>query len=214
MLSCQGTHINRDRMNFLAHAFLARDDADLLLGSMMGDFVKGPLDGRYAANITRGLSLHRAIDTYTDAHALVVRSRARVSATRRRYAGILIDLFYDHYLARYWIDYAKVPLAEFTASVYTTLLERRDLLPQRLQNIASNMARTDWLGSYRDTTNVGIALDRIGTRLTRGNALLDSVTELIENYEGFEEDFRAFFPEVMRFAREYSYGHPRRNGHD
>ena len=96
-----------------------------------------------------------------------------------------------------------MPLAEFTASVYSTLLERRDLLPQRLQNIAPNMARTDWLGSYRDTTNVGIALDRIGTRLTRGNALLDSVTELNENYEGFEQDFRGFFPEVMRFAREY-----------
>src|SRR5678815_1702168 len=129
-----------NRMNFLAHAFLARDDDDLLLGSMMGDFVKGPLDGRYAPAITRGLSLHRAIDTYTDAHALVVRSRARVSAQRRRYAGILIDLFYDHYLARYWGDYATVPLAEFTASVYSTLLERRDLLPERLQNIASNMA--------------------------------------------------------------------------
>ena len=80
-------------MNFLAHAFLARDDDDLLLGSMMGDFVKGTLDGRYAPAITRGLSLHRAVDTYTDAHALVVRSRARVSAQRRRYAGILIDLW-------------------------------------------------------------------------------------------------------------------------
>jgi acyl carrier protein phosphodiesterase len=190
-------------MNFLAHAFLARDSIDLLLGSLMGDFVKGPLTDRYAPAITRGLVLHRGVDTYTDAHVLVARSRARISPPRRRYAGIMVDLFYDHFLARHWDDYATVPLPEFTASVYSTLLERRDLLPERLQNIASNMARTDWLGSYRDTTNVGIALDRIGTRLTRGNALLDSVEELVANYDGLEEDFRAFFPEVVRFAEEY-----------
>jgi len=191
-------------MNFLAHAFLARDSTDLLLGSMMGDFVKGPLDDHYAPAIRRGLILHRGVDTYTDAHALVARSRARISPPRRRYAGILVDLFYDHYLARHWSDYAATPLEEFTAHVYSTLLERRDLLPERLQAIASNMARTDWLGSYREMGAVGEALDRIGTRLKRGNALLDSVEELLANYQGLEQDFRAFFPEVMRFAQGYA----------
>src|SRR5262245_27623584 len=107
---------------------------------MMGDFVKGPLAGRYAPAITRGLILHRSIDTYTDAHALVARSRARISAARRRYAGILVDLFYDHYLARHWSDYAATALDEFTAHVYSTLLTRRELLPERLRAIALSMA--------------------------------------------------------------------------
>ena len=191
-------------MNFLAHAFLARDSVDLLLGSLMGDFVKGPLTDRYAPAITRGLALHRGVDTYTDAHALVARSRARISPPRRRYAGILIDLFYDHYLARYWSDYAAVPLDQFTAHVYSTLLARRDVLPERLRAIAPRMADTDWLGSYRETASVGEALDRIGTRLKRGNALLDSVEELVANYDSLEEDFRAFFPELMRFAQAYA----------
>jgi acyl carrier protein phosphodiesterase len=189
-------------MNFLAHAFLARDESDLLLGSLMGDFVKGPLDGRYAPSITRGLILHRGVDTYTDAHAIVARSRARVGPIRRRYAGILVDLFYDHYLARYWSDYAATPLDQFTASVYATLLDRPHLLPERLRDIAPHMASRDWLGSYRDIAAVGESLDRIGTRLKRGNALLGSVKELIGNYASLEADFRAFFPDVVRFAQE------------
>ena len=190
-------------MNFLAHAFLARDDVDLMLGSLMGDFVKGPLDDQYAPAITRGLILHRRVDTYTDSHALVVRSRSRIKPERRRYAGILIDLFYDHYLARYWSDYSAMPLDQFTATVYARLFERLYLLPERLQRIVPNMAKTDWLGSYRSTEAVGEALNRIGTRFKRGNPLIGSIEELIANYEGLEEDFRAFFPEVVRFAREY-----------
>jgi len=190
-------------MNFLAHAFLARDDADLMLGSLMGDFVKGPLDDRYGPAITRGLILHRSVDTYTDSHALVARSRARVGPARRRYAGILVDLFYDHYLARNWSEYTTVPLDRFTDSVYANLLTRSHLLPERPQRIAPHMARTDWLGSYRDTAAVGEALDRIGSRLKRGNGLLGSVEDLVENYAGLEQDFRAFFPEAMRFAQKY-----------
>jgi len=190
-------------MNFLAHAFLARDDADLMLGSLMGDFVKGPLDDRYGPAITRGLILHRSVDTYTDSHALVARSRARVGPARRRYAGILVDLFYDHYLARNWSEYTTVPLDRFTDSVYANLLTRSHLLPERLQRIAPHMARTDWLGSYRDTAAVGEALDRIGSRLKRGNGLLGSVEDLVENYAGLEQDFRAFFPEAMQFAQKY-----------
>jgi len=202
MLPCLVGHTNHDDMNFLAHAFLARDESDLLLGSLMGDFVKGPLAARYAPSITRGLILHRGVDTYTDAHAIVARSRARVAPIRRRYAGILVDLFYDHYLARHWSDYAAMPLDQFTASVYATLLDRPYLLPDRLRDIAPHMASRDWLGSYRDIAAVGESLDRIGTRLKRGNALLGSVKELIANYASLEADFRAFFPDVVRFAQE------------
>src|SRR4051812_25190324 len=101
-------------MNFLAHAFLAFGHTDVMLGSMMGDFVKGPLDNRHPPDILRGLTLHRRVDTYTDAHATVALSRSRISPARRRYAGILIDLFYDHYLAANWQQYSTEPLDQFT----------------------------------------------------------------------------------------------------
>ena len=189
-------------MNFLAHTYLASGTDESIVGALMGDFVKGPLDDRDASGITAAIALHRHIDSFTDAHPLVANSRARVGPTRRRYAGILVDLFYDHFLARHWRDYSDVPLHQFTARVYAALRANENLLPERLRYIAPRMAASDWLASYRDVEAIGIALDRMGERLKRGNALLGSAAELTASYAGFEADFRAFFPEVVRYARE------------
>jgi acyl carrier protein phosphodiesterase len=188
-------------VNFLAHAYLADGSDESLVGSLMGDFVKGPLDGRHGPGLTRALVLHRRVDSYTDAHPVVVGSRARVSLARRRYAGILVDLFYDHFLARHWKDYSDLSLEAFTAGVYATLRHNHALLPERLQLMAARMAAMDWLASYRDVDAIGLALDRMGERLKRGNALLGSAAELASNYDAFEADFRVFFPDVVRFAR-------------
>ncbi|HTS52501.1 MAG TPA: ACP phosphodiesterase [Burkholderiales bacterium] len=188
-------------MNFLAHAYLAADSDHAIVGSLMGDFVKGPLGDRYGAELTRALLLHRRIDTYTDAHDVVRQSRHRVSPARRRFAGVLVDVFYDHFLARHWEAYCDVPLERFTARVYALLYEHYALLPERLQAIATRMAASDWLASYRRVEAVGSALDRIGARLKRGNALLRSAEELLAQYDAFQADFAAFFPDVVRFAR-------------
>jgi acyl carrier protein phosphodiesterase len=188
-------------VNFLAHAYLAEGSDHAIVGSLMGDFVKGPLGGRYGAELTRALVLHRRIDTYTDAHDVVRQSRHRVSPARRRFAGVLVDVFYDHFLARNWDEYCDVPLERFTAHVYAVLREHHALLPERLQHIATRMAATDWLASYRHVEAVGSALDRMGGRLKRGNALLRSAEELLAQYDAFEADFRIFFPDVVRFAR-------------
>jgi acyl carrier protein phosphodiesterase len=166
----------------------------------MGDFVKGRLDSGDRSELSAALMLHRRIDSFTDAHPIVVGSRGRVSAARRRFAGVLVDMFYDHFLARNWSDYSDEPLDRFTARVYRVLLSNSERLPERLRYIAPHMARTDWLGSYRDIDAVGEALDRIGNRLKRGNHLLGSVEELVANYAALEQDFREFFPEVVRFA--------------
>lgn len=188
-------------MNFLAHAYLAGSSDHAILGSLMGDFVKGPLGGRYGPEITHALALHRRIDAYTDAHHLVRESRHRVSSARRRFAGILVDLFYDHFLARHWNEYTDVPLRRFTARIYSVLREHQALLPERLRNIAPGMAAADWLASYRHIEAISLALDRMGGRLKRGNALLGSAEELLVHYEAFEADFHAFFPDVVRFAQ-------------
>lgn len=188
-------------MNFLAHLYLSPDSPDGWIGSVLGDFVKGPLEkAGYNQEITRAVRLHRAIDTFTDGHPLVGASKARVSPLRRRYAGILVDLFYDHFLARHWRDYHGERLESFAAGVYGTLLDRVDGLPESAQHMVKAMARHDWLVSYRDTASVGTALERMGRRLTRGNGLLGSGEELDSAYAGFEADFRAFFPQVAAFA--------------
>jgi acyl carrier protein phosphodiesterase len=188
-------------VNFLAHAYLADGSDESLVGSLMGDFVKGPLDGRHGPELTRALVLHRRVDSYTDFHPVVIGSRNRVSPARRRYAGILVDLFYDHFLARHWKDYSDRALEAFTAGVYAALRHNHALLPERLQLIAPRMAAMDWLASYREVNAIGLALDRMGERLKRGNAMLGSAAELTANYDAFETDFRVFFPDVVRFAR-------------
>ena len=188
-------------MNFLAHACLAGGSDAAIVGSLMGDFIKGPLTDRNGTEIARALALHRRIDAYTDAHDVVRESRHRVGAPRRRFAGILIDMFYDHFLARRWDEYNDMPLERFTARVYSALRENHAVLPERLRAIAPRMAATDWLGSYRHVEAIGLALDRIGQRLKRGNALLHSSEELLAHYDAFDADFRAFFPDVARFAR-------------
>jgi acyl carrier protein phosphodiesterase len=188
-------------VNFLAHLYLAEPTAPGLLGALMGDFVKGPLDARQPHELRRALILHRRIDAYTDAHPVVRGSRARVSPAYRRFAGILTDMFFDHFLARHWADYSAQPIAEFTARVYAVLGAHRAALPERLQRIAPHMAREDWLGSYAEVEAVEFALDRMGTRLRRGNRLLGAGGELRAQYAGFEQDFRGFFPQLTAYAR-------------
>ena len=188
-------------MNFLAHTYLAGGSDHAIVGSLMGDFVKGPLNGRYGSEIARALALHRRIDVYTDAHHVVRQSRQRVSSARRRFAGILVDMFYDHFLALRWDEYSDMPLERFTARIYSALRQHHALLPERLQAIAPRMAAADWLGSYRYVEAIGLALDRMGQRLKRGNPLLRSTEELLAHYEDFDADFRTFFPDVVRFAR-------------
>ena len=189
-------------MNYLAHLYLTDQNDDGWLGALLGDFVKGPLGERHGEAITRAIVLHRNIDTFTDAHPAVLRSKARVSPERRRYAGIMVDMFYDHLLAKYWQTFDYRPLPEFTARIYALLGQRHATLPERLQRMAPSMARMDWLGSYSQVDSIRTALDNMGRRLKRENRLRDSVDELEAHYAGFESDFQAFMPDVRTFASE------------
>lgn len=190
-------------MNYLAHLYLSEPHEEAWLGSLMGDFVKGPLDGRYGNEITRAIAMHRKIDVFTDAHPVVLQSKSRMSAERRRYAGIMVDVFYDHFLARHWQDFHEEPLAEFTGRVYRVLSRYHTILPEGLQRMAPMMTQWDWLGSYADIGSIYTALNQMGQRLKRENRLMDSADELVGNYAQLEADFRAFLPDVLRFARGY-----------
>jgi acyl carrier protein phosphodiesterase len=194
-------------VNYLAHLYLSPPGEDALLGSLLGDFVKGPLDSahsraRYGSEVMRAIVLHRRIDSFTDAHPVVRQSRCRISRERRRVAGIMIDIFYDHFLARYWDEFHPRSLAGFSSHFYQILLRRRRELPERLQHIAPSMADRDWLGSYASVDLVDRALNRISRRLRRSNALVGSAEELLRNYDTLERDFRQFIPDVVAFARD------------
>lgn len=193
-------------MNYLAHALLAGDDPADRLGGVIGDFVKGPLPAGLPAEVAAGVALHRAIDTYADRHPAFQRSRARVSPERRRVAGIMIDMFYDHFLAVHWARFHTQPLPQFTAGVYALMGEHQSLLPPRLVTLYPYMRDDDWLASYRSATVIAHALDRMSARLTRTDLLTGSGVELLDSYEGYEADFLVFLPDALAFAAERRAG--------
>ena len=190
-------------MNYLAHTLLSRHSPEAILGAVLGDFVKGALDARYPRAVREAILLHRAIDRYTDSHPLPLASRKHVSPARRRFAPILVDVFYDHFLARHWNDYCEVPLTQFAAHVYQVLLSHRAELPERLQYVAPRMAEHDWFGAYAEIDGIDSAVDGIAWRLRRfprAAALRGGVEELQHHYDAFERDFRDFFPQLMQHA--------------
>lgn len=187
-------------MNYLAHLHLGGPRPGQLLGSLYGDFVKGPLAGRFASEVEVAILLHRRIDAFTDRHPLVRAACARFPVERRRYAGILLDLFFDHCLARHWDDYADEPLTGFSARVYR-VLDAEPQLPGRLAQIAPRMAAQDWLGSYREFAVLERVLLNMQRRLSRPEGLDGALIELERLYPVLLEDFRRFYPELMAFAR-------------
>lgn len=186
-------------MNYLAHLHLGGAAPAQLLGSLYGDFVKGPLAGQWPAEIEAAIRLHRRIDAFTDSHPLQAEARARFPRERRRYAGILLDLFFDHCLALNWTDYADEPLAQFTGRVYQ-VLAAEPVLPGRLALIAPRMAAQDWLGSYTEFEVLNDVVRGMQRRLSRPEGLDGSMLELQRLYEPLMGDFQRFYPELQAFV--------------
>ncbi|MDH4569263.1 DUF479 domain-containing protein [Pseudomonas sp. BN414] len=186
-------------MNYLAHLHLGGSQPAQLLGSLYGDFVKGPLAGRWPADIEAGIRLHRRIDAFTDSHPLITQAKLRFPSERRRFAGILLDVFFDHCLARDWQLYAAEPLDAFTHHVYQVLGDEPEL-PGRLALIAPRMAAQDWLGSYREFETLELVINGISRRFSRPERLAGAMAELEALYLPLSDDFRQFYPQLQQFA--------------
>jgi acyl carrier protein phosphodiesterase len=187
-------------MNYLAHLHLGGPGREQLLGSLYGDFVKGPLDNRWPSAIEQAIRLHRRIDAFTDSHPLIDRARARFPQARRRLSGVLLDVFFDHCLCLHWESYADQPLDTFIACVYRVLLSE-PALPPGLAHIAPRMAAQDWLGSYQKFDVLEQVIQGMARRLSRPALLDGAFSELEARYELLEGDFLAFYPELLSFVR-------------
>ncbi len=167
----------------------------------MGDFIKGPLPGSLPSSVAAGVALHRRIDGFADAHSVFRRSCSRVGAQRRRFAGVMVDMFYDHFLANHWAKFSDEPFASFVATSYQLLSEHDHLLSAHHLEMVTAMRTKDWLSSYRSAETIGYALDRMSLRLRRQpNALLGALEELNSAYTQFEGDFLEFFPDAQKFS--------------
>lgn len=188
-------------MNFLAHLFLSGADPELLVGNLLGDFVKGRLEGHFPAGIERGILLHRQIDSFAGRNRHFLRSKKRLDTSFGHYRGVLVDLFYDHFLAVLWDEYANVPLQLFLSGAMRIVKEYEDILPERLRRIAP-LIFTELLPSYLEVQGIERALQRMSTRIARPNRLGEGGVELRRHYDWLCGDFREFLPELREFVWE------------
>ncbi len=190
-------------MNFLAHALLARDDPALIVGGVVGDWIKGHLPAGLPDDLARGVALHRAIDSHAEIHPSFQQSRSRVSAPRRRYAGVLVDMFYDHLLARDWAVIHHQPLNEFCAEVYRLIEERMDALPVESHGALRMMAREDWLSSYAQVEGIAAVLLRMSRRARQPNPLAQGALEFLADAIGYEQDFYSWLTDARAFTLQW-----------
>lgn len=186
-------------LNYLVHLYLADPDPLCRLGNLVGDFVKGPLDDRWQDPLRRGLRQHRLVDVFAQDHPAFRRSRQRLDPAFGLCRGILVDVFYDHFLARNWQRHHELPLADFAAGVYRDIERYLPLLPEGFQEVAPRMISHDWLTSYRRPEAVGRALERLGRRLRRPRDLGAGLTEMLRHASALEADCEEFLANARDF---------------
>jgi len=191
-------------MNFLAHAVLSGEQKKILVGNFVGDFIKGRQAlMKYDPEIIRGVELHRAIDEFTDVHPIVHESKDRLRATYRHYAGVIVDVFYDHFLARNWSAYHTTRLEDFVADTYRTLKEFTNVLPASFRGMLPYMISGNWLVNYREVSGVHRTLSGMASRTPYESNMEHASKDLEKHYDAFKAEFERFFPELEKFAGEW-----------
>ncbi|MCC5943450.1 MAG: DUF479 domain-containing protein [Bernardetiaceae bacterium] len=196
------------RMNLLAHFYLSDKKQSLIIGNFLGDFIKGKkaLEG-FSPLVVHGIRLHRAIDTFTDAHPTVRRSNQRLHADFGKYAPVLSDIFYDYILANEWQNYEKeLSLPDFADFVYQTLYDNKKILTDKARFVLTYMKRDNWLLRYSTFKGIKRTLYGISKRSPYAGDLSIAV-ENLEQYEvAYKEEFDEFFPELIDFVKEFQKG--------
>lgn len=189
-------------MNFLAHLFLSDNRPKIMVGNFIGDFVKGrnPHE-RYEPGIAAGIELHRAIDHFTDTHYVVKNSKNRLRPVYRHYSGVIIDMFYDHFLARNWQHYSDEPLTDFALRAYRLIEEHEPILPEKVKHLMPYMTKGNWLVNYGQIQGLEQALKGMTRRSTYDSKMNESVKELNLYYVDFENEFTSFFPELEQHCK-------------
>ncbi|MEZ5463480.1 ACP phosphodiesterase [Dokdonella sp.] len=187
-------------MNHLAHALLSGPEADLRLGGMMGDFVRGSIDAGLDPGVRKGIALHRAIDSHTDGHPEIRALRPLFEPPYRRFAGILIDIWFDHLLARDFDRWSEVPLDRFSDDLLALLKARSAELPDSLQRFTRYLHSRRLPAAYARRDMISEVLLGVSSRLQRANPLADGLIEISRLEVELEETFARFFPQLVEFA--------------
>ena len=186
-------------MNYLVHLYLSGNDPEILAGNFMGDFVKGRLNDSSPHPFQDGIVLHRRIDTFAQHHPRFRQSWQRLAPRYGLYRGAMVDLFYDHFLARGWEAWSYEPLEIWLARKQEIVESHSSSLPERLQGLVP-IIFGELLPSYREVEGIGLALERMARRVKRPNPLAGGEEELVSHYMGLQDDFQSFLPAAREFA--------------
>ena len=187
-------------MNFLAHIYLSGEDEGITIGNFIADGIKGKNYLKFPEKIQKGILLHRGIDSYTDQHPIVRQSTARLHENYGHYSGVIVDILYDHYLAKNWMQYHSQPLAEYVNDFYGLLQNSFEILPTRIQRMMPYMISDNWLLSYATIPGISKILNQMNIRTKGVSKMNFAVVELEQFYTEFETEFTSFFTELMVFS--------------
>ena len=189
-------------MNYLAHIYLSSENNLVTIGNFIADGIKGKDYKKYDKDIQIGILLHRHIDTYTDAHKTVRQSTKRLHEKYGHYSGVIVDILYDHFLAKNWSKYSNIPLDEYVENFYDTLEVHYDILPLRIQKMLPYMMTDNWLLSYASIKGITRVLNGMNRRIKHISNMNEAVNELEAFYSDFENEFTSFFDELIASSKE------------
>jgi len=189
-------------MNYLAHIFLSGDNDMVTIGNFIADGIKGKDYKKYSKDLQTGILLHRQIDTYTDSHKTVRQSTKRLHSKYSHYSGVIVDILYDHFLAKNWNNYSNISLENYTENFYDSLEEHYEILPIRIQKMMPYMITDNWLLSYASIEGIARVLNGMNRRIKNISNMNEAVNELEEYYNEFENEFTLFFDDLMAFSKE------------
>jgi acyl carrier protein phosphodiesterase len=185
-------------MNYLAHMYLSGQSEQLLIGNFIADAVKGNQYKNYSDRVREGILLHRHIDTFTDNHEIVEMSKQRLRGKYHKYSPVIVDIFYDHFLALHWGKYCSTPLPAYSRTIYRLLQSSLDELPLKSVQFLSYMMRNNILCAYATVSGVQQVLEGMSYRASFESNMENASEDLVEHYEEFEKEFTAFFPDLQK----------------
>jgi acyl carrier protein phosphodiesterase len=189
-------------MNFLAHIYLSGDNDLIKIGNFMADGIRGKHFESYPTEVQKGIILHRAIDTFTDAHPIFRQSTKKLHENYHHYAGVIVDVFYDHFLAKNWINYSDEKLDLFVERFYQSLHNNPDILSDRTKGMMPYMIEHNWLVSYQTVEGINRILTQMDHRTKNESKMRFATNELSEFYSEFETEFSEFFKELILFSND------------
>jgi acyl carrier protein phosphodiesterase len=184
-------------LNFLAHLYLSQNQTNIMIGNFIADHIRGNNYESFSKEIQQGIFLHREIDTFTDAHKVVRKSKRRLHKRYRHYDGVIIDIFYDYFLAKNWANYSAIPLDVYSDAVYKLFDEIKLELPVKSQNFIKYMIEYNILFNYQYKEGIAKVLNGMNSR-TKGKSQMNLAIEDLHDLENeLEEDFTLFFKDLI-----------------